>query len=155
MKHTIIAFITSILILTGCTGVSDKTKEAINKGGETVGKTATEFIEGVTQGVDKTLQCKVILSSDITAKGIKQGKFTIENGPDGGHNNCFRIYFIFDKAYDNTLLVKAFDKNGLEFGRVKMQVKGKAGDASFFDFVFDPRSAIEVKSVIEISEVKQ
>jgi hypothetical protein len=50
-------------------------------------------------------------------------------------------------------MVKATDKEGLEFGRTKLQVKGKAGDASFFDFVFDPRSAIEVKSTIEISEV--
>lgn len=155
MNHLIIAILTSCLVLTSCDGVSDKTKEAINKGGETVGKTATEFIEGVTQGVDKTLQCKVVVSSDITARGIKQGKFTIENGPDGGHNNCFRIYFIFDKDFDDMMLVKAFDKNGLEFGRVKLPVKGKAGDASFFDFVFDPRSAIEVKSVIEISEAKQ
>jgi predicted small secreted protein len=151
MKTLLILFVSCVL-LTSCNGVSDKTKDAINKGGETVGKTATEFIEGVTKGVDKTLQCKIKFSPLLTSKGLHTGKFSIENGPNGGSNNCFRLYLIFDKDYSGQLQVKACDKDGLEFGRTKQKISAKAGDASYFDFVFDPRSSIEVKSTIEISE---
>jgi len=30
-----------------------------------VGETATEFFEGVAEGVDKTLECEIVLSDDL------------------------------------------------------------------------------------------
>ncbi len=56
-------FITVSLIASisaSCNSVKEKTKEIINRSGETVGKTASEFIEGASEGIDKTLKCKVI-----------------------------------------------------------------------------------------------
>ena len=63
------------LLMFSCDRVKKKTKETINKSGEVVGKTATEFFEGVSEGVDKTLQCEIILSPELKEKELKTGKF--------------------------------------------------------------------------------
>jgi hypothetical protein len=145
--------ITLILLLAlavSCGRVKEKAKETINKSGETIGKTATEFFEGVSEGIDKTLQCEIILSQELQDKGLENGKFSIENAPDGGRNNLLTIYLIFDKDMERTLTAKAFDKNGLETGRAKIEVTSHADNASYYDFVFDKRTYIEVKSKITL-----
>lgn len=134
------------LLMLSCGKLKDKTKDAINKGGETVGKGATEFIEGVSEGVDRSLDCQVVLSPDLISQGIKTGKYAINNDSTGGKNNLFTLYIIFDKNFKKEIRVKAFDKKGLELGRTKLQVEGKAGEAKYFDFLFDKRTCIEVKS---------
>jgi len=147
----IIKLLTLLALLTiSCDRVKKKTKEAINKGGETVGKTATEFFEGVSEGVDKTLQCELTLSKDLIKKGLKTGKFSIENDSEGGKNNLLTLYLIFEKDLKAQLTIKAFDKNNLEIGRTKMKIEGKEGNAKYYDFVFDKRTYIEVKSTITI-----
>ncbi|WP_346882420.1 hypothetical protein [uncultured Algibacter sp.] len=58
MKSLIKLILIFMLLFTSCDKIASKTKETINKSGETVGETATEFFEGVTEGVDKTLECE-------------------------------------------------------------------------------------------------
>ena len=62
-------FFLSILFVSvffnSCDWVKDKTKKTINKSGEVVGKTATEFVGGVAEGIDKSLQCEIILSQNL------------------------------------------------------------------------------------------
>ena len=147
----VITLLTLLTLLTmSCGRVKKKTKDTINKGGETIGKTASEFIEGVTEGVEQTLQCKLTLSQELQEKGLKAGKFTIQNGPAEGNNNQLTLYLIFDKDFKGTLTAKVVDKNGIEIGRAKLEVEGAAGDSGYFDFDFDKRTYIEVKSVITI-----
>ena len=146
MKH-IISFLVVLMLLGSCGRVSEKAKETINRGGETVGKTAAEFFEGVSEGIDKTLQCELSLSESLTDNGLRTGKFTIENA-ESGRNNRLTIYLIFDKDFKLPITAKALDKNGLEVGRAKIDVEGKADEASYFDFVFDRRTYIEAKSKI-------
>ncbi len=138
------------LVLISCDRVSDKTKKTINAGGEAVGKTATEFIQGVSEGVDKTLQCEIILSKELTDNGLRTGKFSIHNDTTGGQNNVLTLYLIFDKEFSRTISVKAFDKLGLEFGRTKMKIDGRSGEAKYYDFAFDKRASIESKSKLTI-----
>lgn len=140
-----------LLVLTiSCGKVKEKAKESINKGGETVGKTATEFFEGVSEGIDKTLQCEILLSQGLQDKGLKTGKFSIESDPNGGRNNLLILYLIFNKDIKTSLTAKVFDKNGLEVGRANIEVTSDAGNASYYDFVFDKRTYIEVKSKITL-----
>ena len=146
MKY-IILFFSTLMLLASCGKIKEKAKETINKSGETVGKGATEFFEGVSEGIDKTLQCELSLSSSLVNKGLKTGKFAIENAEEG-RNNQLVIYFIFDKDFKSPVTAKAFDKNGLEVGRAKIEIEGKADEAGYFDFIFDKRSYIEVKSKI-------
>ena len=146
MKH-IILILSILMLLASCGKVKEKAKETINKSGETVGKTATEFFEGVAEGIDKTLQCELSLSQSLIDKGLKTGKFAIDNA-DGGRNNQLTVYLIFDKDFKSPVTAKVFDKNGLEVGRAKIDVEGKANEAGYFDFIFDKRTYIEVKSKI-------
>ena len=148
MKSLKIIPVVLLFAITACDGIQQKTKESINKGGEAVGKTATEFIEGVTEGVDKTLQCELNLSQVLLDKGLQTGKFSVENDTVGGKNNVLILYIIFNKDFNSTIMSKVFDKNGLEIGRTKVAIKGKAGNAGYYDFVFDKRTHIEVRSKI-------
>jgi hypothetical protein len=137
-----------VACLFSCNTVTEKTKEVINKGGETAGKTATEFIEGVSEGIDKTLQCELVLSEELKEKGIKLGKHTIEDDSSGGENNKLVVYLIFDKEFKSSIQMKAFDKTGLECGRNRVQLNERAGEARFIDVHFDRHTHLDVKSRI-------
>lgn len=137
-------------LVCSCNKVKDKTKETLNKGGEAVGEMATEFTEGVTEGVERTLDCKVVLSEGLKAEGISYGKFHIENDSLGKDNKLV-IYLITEKAYKGNLTFKVTDKKGVEFGRQQLALDTKPGAAGYYDVVFDPRTDIEVKSTIEIN----
>jgi len=136
----------SLFLSVSCNQVKDKTKQTINKGGEVVGKGATEFFEGVSEGVDKTMQCKITLSEGLINNGIRTGKFFIDSDTLGGIKNKLSIYLIFEKDFSGIIKVKSFDKNGLESGRTSLNVTGKTGSATYFDFIFDRRTNIEQKS---------
>lgn len=138
-----------MVLAISCNKVKEKTKETINKGGETVGEMATEFTEGVTEGVERNLDCKVVVSDGLKAQGISTGKYHIENDSLGKDNQLV-IYIITEKAFKGTLTFKVNDKKGIEFGRQQLQLDAKAGAAGYYDVVFDPRTDIEVKSTIEI-----
>jgi hypothetical protein len=146
MKY-IISILFVLTLLGSCVRVKEKAKETINKSGETVGKTATEFFDGVSEGIDKTLQCELSLSKSLIDKGLKTGKFTVENVADG-RNNQLTVYLIFDKDFKSSVIAKAFDRSGLEIGRAKIDVEGKTDEAGYFDFNFDKRTYIEAKSKI-------
>ncbi len=150
MKSFLKIFLISAILFTSCNRVTEKAKETINKGGEAVGETATEFFEGVSEGVEKTLECEIIISQDLKNKGIKTGSFSIENKTSGGENNLLTLYLIFEKDFSSTLTAKAFNKNELEIGRTKIDVKGLAGEAKYFDFEFDNRTYIGVRNKIII-----
>ncbi len=133
-----------------CDRVKEKTKETLNKSGETIGEGATEFFEGVSEGVDRTLQCEINLSKNLLNQGLSTGKFSIEDSKTRGENNVLVLYLIFEDDFKNTLIAKAYDKKNLETGRAKIEVEAKAGDAGYYDFIFDERTYIEVKSKITI-----
>ena len=143
----LILFTCLFFILLSCDKVKETTKETINKGGEVVGKASTEFIEGVSEGVDKTLACDIVVSENLKKKGIETGKYSIENGSNG-EKNKISIYLIFNQDFKGEIWSKVSDKSGLESGRSKLNVNAKANEAKFFDFEFDPRTKIEVKSKI-------
>lgn len=151
--HVLYCILCAVFLLTSCDRVQNTAKKTINKGGETVGKAATEFFEGVGEGFDQTLQCEVSLSESLVEAGLKTGKFIIKNA-DEGKNNRFVVYFIFDKDFDSPVTAKVFDKKGLELGRSKTNVVGNADGAAYFDFVFDKRSYIETKSKIVLETSK-
>jgi hypothetical protein len=145
-----ITLLLCLIAVVSCGKIKEKAWDGINRGGELAGKGATEFFEGVAEGIDKSLQCELLLSEALQEKGVKTGKFSINSLPEGGSNNLLTLYLIFDKDFNSSLTVKAFDKNGLEVGRAKLDIESKADDAGYYDFAFDRRTYIEVKSKIRI-----
>lgn len=139
-----------LLIILSCNKAKQKTKETINEGGEIVGKVATEFAEGVSEGVERKLDCEIELSPALMAKGLKTGDYYVGQDSSDGVHNVLRLYLIFDKDLEGTVVAKLFTKEGLESGRVKIKIDGVSGDAKYFDFAFEKRTQIEAKSKIMI-----
>lgn len=146
----IILAVLFILGISSCNNIENKAKKTINKGGEAVGKSSAEFFEGVSEGVDKTLQPELMLSENLKMKGLEHGKYTVERDSGCHNKNKLILYLIFNKNFQDTLLVKAFDKHGMETGRTFQVLNMKSGQADYFDFVFDERTNLEVKSKIKI-----
>ncbi|MES2767215.1 MAG: hypothetical protein V4642_15170 [Bacteroidota bacterium] len=148
MKYLFILLTTSLLIFTSCDEVKQKTKSAINKTGETVAKGTSEFVNGVSKGIDETYESKVEISQDLKSKGLDIGKFKITDRSDSAQT--LSAYLITNKDINDTLLVKVFDKEGREYGRSLLSVNEKSGMAKYYDFPFEKQVNIESKSTFII-----
>jgi len=137
------------LALTGCDELTDKGGATLHKAGETVGRSATVIVDGIGEGIKRADKRQIVLDEDLKARGLRTGKFKVdraeaadgEKEPEG--DNRLTIYCIFDKDVNRTVTVTLFDEAGEEYGRTRLTLKGKAGDARNVEFVFDPRTDIE------------
>jgi hypothetical protein len=133
------------MLMGSCNKVKDKTKQVINKSGEAVGVSATEFFDGVGTGIEETLALKVDVSSELQQKGLQTGK-----SYTGAKKNVLTVYLIFNQDFNETMWVKAFDKDGTEIGRADTIISSKAGKAGYFEFVFDQRTKLESRCKIKL-----
>jgi hypothetical protein len=138
-----------IAIFTACDRVKQTAKTTISKTGETVGRTTTEFADGVSAGIDKTYQSQLTVSGELQKAGLRTGRFSIA-GTDSSRNNMLTAYLIFDQDFHKDLLIKVMDRNGVEYGRVKQTIVSKKGEANYYDFIFNKRTQIESKSTFLI-----
>jgi hypothetical protein len=150
-KLTRILLTISILTLTihSCDWAEDKTKKVINKTGEIVGKTGSEFGDGVYKGVKKTFENDVKISDQLKTKGIELGEVVI-NSTDSTTDNVLTTYIIFNDNFDQDITIKIYNENGKECGRLTDKVKGEKGKAQHFDFTFDKHVNIGTKGAITI-----
>jgi hypothetical protein len=138
----ILLLLLSTGLLTSCNWFKQKAKDTVNKSGEIVAKTGSEFVDGVSKGVEKTFQNTVIFSDKLQKDGLRAGKIII-NSSDTSVDNILTAYLIFENDIDENVTVKVFNENGLEYGRVSQKVKGQKGDAKYVDLVFDKRTNID------------
>ena len=61
----ILLLLLSTGLLSSCNWFKQKAKDTVNKSGEIVAKTGSEFVDGVSKGVEKTFQNTVIFSNKI------------------------------------------------------------------------------------------
>ena len=141
--------LSTLTLSVSCDQVKEKTRETINKSGEIVGETSTEFLHGVKKGVDNTLNCKLEIGENLKDAGIETGKFSI-NSKASSNNNLLTVYLIFNKNFNKEVTVKATDKSGVEIGRTKLKINEKSGYAGYYDFEFDTRTDIESKSILSV-----
>jgi hypothetical protein len=135
-----------LLILTftfgSCNWAKKKTKETVNSTGEVVGKTGSEFVSGVSKGIQKTFQNDVVFSNQIKNKGLKTGKIII-HGTDSSTDNILTAYLIFDDNFDQNITIKVISDEGQEYGRATQHITGRKGEAGYADFIFDKRTNID------------
>jgi hypothetical protein len=146
MKYLLIIL---TLALASCNWAKQKTKETVNKTGEVVGKTGSEFVSGVSKGIEKTFQNEVVFSDQLKQKGLHTGKIII-NSTDAATDNVLTTYLIFDDNIDQDITIKVISDEGQEYGRVTQHVTGQKGEAKYFDFVFDKRTNIDGKGKLII-----
>lgn len=135
------------IFLVSCNGETVKTKaeNTVTNTGKLLGRGSAKFFKGVREGVDKTLNCQIELSENLKNQGISTGKFFISQSK-GASDNVLTVYLLFEKKINRKVSIRVYDRKGREYGRTSTIVEGKAGDAGYIDFVFNPRSEIEAKS---------
>lgn len=142
MKYYIIVLIT--LLLSSCNWAKQKTKQTVNKTGEVVAKAGSEFVNGVSKGIEKTFDNEIELPDDIKNQGIELGKILITSS-ENATDNIVSIYFIFNNDFEKELILKVVNESGQEYGRKTELVNGKKGEAKYIDFIFDTRTNIDSK----------
>ena len=148
MKKIVVIF-TCALIFTSCNWAKDKAKNAVNKTGEVVGKAGSEFVSGVSKGVEKTFQNEAIFSDELKKTGLTSDKIIIRSSDSASAwDNILYVYFIFKNDFSKDITVKLFDNEGKEYGRISQKVIGKKDEAKYIDFVFDKRIVIDSKGKI-------
>lgn len=137
------------LCLVACDRAGEAAKNTINKGGEVAGQAASEFLKGAKEGVEETLSMPVVLDASLDGKGLGVGK-TEASGGEGYHT--LNVYLIFDRDLSDSLVAKAYDADGLEMGRARFSVNGKAGDASWHTIEFPEQTDLEAKGKVVIGK---
>lgn len=138
-----------VIVTSSCNWTKDKAKQGANKTGEVVAKTGSEFVDGVAKGIEKSFSNEIIMTDNLKASGLKTGKILIRSS-DSTTDNILSPYLIFEKDFDQIIMVKVFDEQGLEYGRTTQTVSAKANEAKYFDFVFDKRTNIDGKGKISL-----
>lgn len=151
-KYLLLASVISFAACNLGNKVSNLTEEVANKtatkAGEIIGGSTRSFADGVGEGLDKAGNSFLQLSEELSKKGIKLGGHKIENL--SGNDNKLSVYFIFEQDFTGTVMVKVFNKQMQEVGRIKQELSGKKDDAGYIDFVFDERTNIDPKYTITI-----
>jgi 3'-phosphoadenosine 5'-phosphosulfate sulfotransferase (PAPS reductase)/FAD synthetase len=145
MKYILI--LSTALIFTSCNWAKQKTKDTINKTGEVVAKTGSEFADGVQKGVVKSFENEVVVSESLKKEGFETGKITITSS-DAGTDNVISAYVIFNDSINKNITVKVFDNEGKEYGRTSYKVIGKKNESKYIDIVFDSRTNIDGKGKV-------
>ncbi len=138
----------SFSILLSCQRTKDKAKQAIKGSGEIVGKSASEFTLGVTEGIDETLVVSVKVSKELREKGLDLGKALKKDA--GGSDNQLDVYMIFNKSFNDTIIVKIKDSRDVEMGRCSKPIVARKDSAGYIEFTFDERANIDVYSKISM-----
>ncbi|MES2704589.1 MAG: hypothetical protein V4649_18255 [Bacteroidota bacterium] len=136
----------ALVLLASCDGIKNKAKQAINKTGEAVGTGSSEFVKGVSKGVEQTLESEITLSDDLKQQGISFGRFTIGKAPGTESKNMLTVYLIFAHDFNGNISARITDNSGTEYGRSATTVSAKANETKYADFIFDKRTDIESKS---------
>ena len=151
-KYLLLASVISFAACNLGNKVSNLTEEVANKtatkAGEIIGGSTRSFADGVDEGLDKAGNSSLQLSEELSKKGIKLGGHKIENL--SGNDNKLSVYFIFEQDFTGTVMVKVFNKQMQEVGRIKQELSGKKDDAGYIDFVFDERTNIDPKYTITL-----
>jgi hypothetical protein len=134
---------------TACGRVKENAKEVIVETGKTVGKTGSEFVQSVNEGVESSLNCTIKIAKPLQPIFKASGKVQFQS-KDGGKDNVCSIYLIFEDNCNKKVSVKVVDEHGVEYGRSKATINGKKGEATFIDFEFDKRTNLEAKSTFEL-----
>jgi hypothetical protein len=142
MKNLLLP-LTATLLFASCSGTKDKAKELINETGQTVGKGATEFVKGVGEGIDETLQSELVVSDNLKAAGLQTGKFKVQQT---AASDSLTVYVIFNKDFKQNVTAKVYDAKGSEYGRSSLKLEARANDARYVGFAFDPHTDFESKS---------
>lgn len=148
-KNLFLILIISLFVLNSCDWLTGKAKRTINKSGEIVSKSGSEFVSGVESGIEKSFASKIILSEELKNAGLEVGKVSVSSS-DNATDNVLTVYLIFNKDFNKNIQVKVFSIDNEEYGRVSEKVEAVADESRYVDFKFDVRTNIDGKGKITL-----
>lgn len=137
------------MLTSSCDWAGNKTKQALNKGGELAGSAATEVLEGVTTGVERTWKVDVQLSDELLEQGLILGKTQVMSD-EQGRDNRLVLYLSTERGYEDTVSAIALDKDGLEMGRTQLVIQANPNTGDHYELRFQDRTDLERKSRVLI-----
>ena len=120
--------IPTMTLACGCDAPDQKVAETA---GSKIGEALTEFAGGMGEGIDKQMEVRVELSEQFPETGLSK---TV--GKSRGFKEGIVVYFISERPFSGQMTAKAFNADGQEVGRAKVDVEFEADDAKYVDFVF-------------------
>ena len=139
-----------LLSLVGCDRVKQKDKETLRQPSETVGQSATVVADGLATGAQREA-AQARLGAALQARGLRLGKSFV-NGDDSvrAGRPQLSLYVIFERAFRDTVLVRLLDNNGVEYGRSRVLVQGRADEARPFPVRFDSHLHFELGTQVVV-----
>jgi hypothetical protein len=121
---------------------TDSGNEKLANASKNVGQSAAKVVSGLKTGIEKVAKINIELSENLKTRGLSLGKTKLDS-KNGGRHNMLNVYVIFDKKINKNVIVKVFNNQNEEIGRTKSLISGDAGEAKYFDFIFDKRTNID------------
>ena len=119
----------AVLALSAC----GEDRSISQKAGSAISGTATDFVAGLGEGVDKRMSLKLDVAPEIVSNGM-----TVTLGKSRGMGSKdASVYVVATKPYKGAFLVRALDESGAEIGRSRVEVDFPADDAQYVNFTFN------------------
>lgn len=110
---------------------------AIEIGGELVGAGFGSFFNGVSKGLDNTVDAvKVAPHNDLIEQGLRFQVAESYN-EERWNDNLLVVYVIYDKDYAGMVQMKLYNHLKQEIGRTKVWVENTKGEAEYLEFQFE------------------
>lgn len=103
-----------------------------------------QVVKAVGGGFEKSLgQVKLSVNEGLQASGVAATRAALASRDEEQQNvHGVSVYLIFEKAYTGPLELRAYDAQGAEIGRSRMEFNEAEPTARYVDFVFDRRTPL-------------
>ncbi len=144
-KNKLATILVTCISLQSCDVFNGQSQNPIEKTTATAKSLGNQLVSTVSSKVSSSMKCEVILGKNLQKAGLHSGKVTFSSTKEAT-DNILNVYLIFDKKFEGKLLIKAYDDNGLEYGRISSPVSGNQNKAGYYEFVFDKKVNLEYNS---------
>jgi hypothetical protein len=130
-------------------GAGEAVKKEGKEAAETIAEGGGELVKGLGSGIEKGLmEVKFTPHESVAANGL--GVSRAARGEEGTKRHTITAYVTFDKAFDGTLEMRAYDTQDREVGRAKVESTETESGAKYLDFTFDERTPLMTAGHFEL-----
>lgn len=130
-------------------GAADAVKKEGKEAAEALAEGSGEVVKGIGTGIEKGLkEVKLKSHESLATSGLTATRAT--RGEDGTAKHTVTVYVTFEKAWQGTVELRAYDQQEREVGRVKVELDEKEAGAHYVDFAFDPRTPLLTAGAFEV-----
>lgn len=130
-------------------GAGEAVKKEGKEAAQSLAEGGSELVKGLGEGIEKGLmEVKFTPHVSVAANGL--GVSRAARGEEGTKRHTITAYVTFEKAFDGTLELRAYDTQDREVGRSKVSSKEAESGAKYLDFTFDERTPLMTAGHFEL-----